>query len=575
MKKSYRNFLFLMLLLIIPLMIEADQSWFDPIKSVISGTNPSSNPTVNPPVSNNTNTPNPSNGANSNQTQLISAPQTSDYANNLKSNVFGANLFTGTFANQGATHFNPKYRIAVGDNLDVKLWGAFDYQASLTVDPKGNIFVPNIGPLKVMGVRNDELQKIFDLSVSRIFKSNVYSYINLAAAQPVKIFVSGYVSRPGLYGGTSMDNLLHFLDQAGGIDPDRGSFLNIKIMRGQQERSLVNLYDFLLMGIMPMIQLSDGDVILVEPRQKTISVTGLADNPNLFEFSEDVFHMSELIKLARPKAVATHARVTRNQGIVKNIEYYPLTDISSLKLTNGDEIEFTADKKPGSVTVRVEGEHLSPQEYVLAYGAKLGDVLNKIQYSERSDKENIQLFRLSVHDRQKQIIQTSLQNLQNVALNAKSSTNDEASLRKDEAGLILQWIDRAKSIEPTGQVVISQSTNKDDLLLENGDILRVPTKDGLVLVGGEVLFPNAVAFQSNLTKEDYIRKAGGFSQNADSSKIIIARVDGSFDENSEKINSGDQILVLPKIDVKSRQVFKEMTQIMYQIAVSAKVVFGL
>jgi hypothetical protein len=575
MKKSYRNFLFLMLLLIIPLMIEADQSWFDPIKSVISGTNPTSNPTVNPPVSNNTNTPNSSNGANSNQTQLISAPQTSDYANNLKSNVFGANLFTGTFANQGATHFNPKYRIAVGDNLDVKLWGAFDYQASLTVDPKGNIFVPNIGPLKVMGVRNDELQKIFDLSVSRIFKSNVYSYINLAAAQPVKIFVSGYVNRPGLYAGTSMDNLLHFLDQAGGIDPDRGSFLNIKIMRGQQERSLVNLYDFLLMGMMPMIQLSDGDVILVEPRQKTISVTGLADNPNLFEFSEDVFHMSELIKLARPKAMATHARVTRNQGIVKNIEYYPLTDISSLKLTNGDEIEFTADKKPGSVTVRVEGEHLSPQEYVLAYGAKLGDVLNKIQYSERSDKENIQLFRLSVHDRQKQIIQTSLQNLQNVALNAKSSTNDEASLRKDEAGLILQWIDRAKSIEPTGQVVISQSTNKDGLLLENGDILRVPTKDGLVLVGGEVLFPNAVAFQSNLTKEDYIRKAGGFSQNADSSKIIIARVDGSFDENSEKINSGDQILVLPKIDVKSRQVFKEMTQIMYQIAVSAKVVFGL
>jgi len=575
MKKSYRNFLFLVLLLVIPLINNADQSWFDPINSVVNGTNLSKSSTAGLSTPNNANNNNQSNLTNSNQSQIISAPQTSDHANNLKSNVFGANLFTGTFANQGATHFNPKYTIAVGDNLDVKLWGAFDYQATLTVDPKGNIFVPNIGPLKVMGVRNDDLQKIFDLSVSRIFKSNVYSYINLAAAQPVKIFVSGYVSRPGLYGGTSMDNLLHFLDQAGGIDPDRGSFLNIKIMRGQQQRAAVNLYDFLLMGMMPMIQLSDGDVILVEPRQKTISVTGLADNPNLFEFSEDVFHMSDLIKLARPKALATHARVTRNQGVIKNIEYYPLTDIASLTLTNGDAIEFTADKKPGSVTVRVEGEHLSPQEYVLAYGSKLGDVLNKIQYSERSDKENIQLFRLSVHDRQKQIIQTSLQNLQNVALNAKSSTNDEASLRKDEAGLILQWIDRAKSIEPTGQVVISQSTNKDGLLLENGDILRVPTKDGLVLVGGEVLFPNAVAFQSNLTKEDYIRKAGGFSQNADSSKIIIARVDGSFDENSEKINSGDQILVLPKIDVKSRQVFKEMTQIMYQIAVSAKVVFGL
>ena len=41
------------------------------------------------------------------------------------------------------------------------------------------------------------------------------------------------------------------------------------------------------------------------------------------------------------------------------------------------------------------------------------------------------------------------------------------------------------------------------------------------------------------------------------------------------IVAGDEILVLPKIDVKSRQVAKDLTQILYQIAVSAKVVLGL
>ena len=41
------------------------------------------------------------------------------------------------------------------------------------------------------------------------------------------------------------------------------------------------------------------------------------------------------------------------------------------------------------------------------------------------------------------------------------------------------------------------------------------------------------------------------------------------------VRAGDEILVLPKIDVKNRQIWKDMTQIIYQVAVSAKVVLGL
>jgi len=130
-------------------------------------------------------------------------------------------------------------------------------------------------------------------------------------------------------------------------------------------------------------------------------------------------------------------------------------------------------------------------------------------------------------------------------------------------------------IEPSGQVLIAQASKRDELLLENGDILRIPTKDGLVLVSGEVLFPNAIAFDSSLDLDDYLDKAGGYTQNADASRIVIAHRDGSFAENEGAIRSGDEVLVLPKIDVKSRQIWKEMTQVIYQIAVSAKIVFGL
>lgn len=515
-------------------------------------------------------------------------PRFFDYSANLNSDIFGANLFTGSFARQGATQFNPDYAVTSGDKIQIRFWGAFDYSDVLTVDPKGNIFLPHVGPVQVLGVRNQDLQRVVDSAVGKVFRTNVNSYASLAAAQPVRIYVGGFVNRPGLYSGTSMDGLLHYLDQAGGIDLERGSFLNVQVKRAAQTRATVNLYDFLLQGSMPMIQLADGDVLFVAPRRNTVKVSGLAENAKRFEFDDNTRTVADLIHLARPRAQATHARVVRNTGTVKNTEYYPLADATRVTLQNGDEIEFTADKKIGTITVRIEGEHQSVQEYVLPYGAKLGDLIKQVQFTERSDTSSLQLFRQSVKERQKAMLQTSLKSLEAAALTARSGTSDEARLRKEESELILQWVERAKKIEPSGQVFIAQNTNRDDLLLENGDIVRVPAKDGLVLVNGEVLFPNAIAYDSSLRVEDYIRRAGGYTQNADVSRVIVAHRDGSFDEglgqdrgvfgnanDRQIIRPGDEVLVLPKIDTKSRQIWKDMTQIIYQIAVSAKVIFGL
>ena len=516
-----------------------------------------------------------------------------DYSVNLKSDVFGAQLFTGAFAREGAGRFNPDYLIATGDQIQVRLWGAFEYDSLVTVDPKGNIFLPHVGPLKVLGVRNEDLQRVVQSAVKEVFRANVSSYASLAGAQPVRVFVSGFVNRPGMYNGTSMDGLLHYLDLAGGIDADRGSFLKVQVKRGNTVRTEVNLYDFLLNGVLPLVQLGDGDVIFVPPRSNSVMVSGLAANTKRFEFTGDSCTVAYLAKLAKPEATVTNVRVVRNTGTVTNTEYFSLADAAKISLVNGDELQFTADKKPGTITVRVEGEHQSAQEYVLPYGTRLGELLKRIEFSNRSDPDSIQLFRRSVKEREADLLKTSLVSLENAALTARSGTSDEAVLRKEEAGLILQWIDRAKQIEPTGQVLISQSTNRDNLLLENGDILNVPTQDGLVFVSGEVLFPNAIAYDDDLSLNDYIQKAGGYTQNANSARLIIAHRDGSFskpdgpgsitsfgwDEQSEGTSSdirpGDQILVLPKIDVKSRQIAKDITQILYQIAISAKVVLGL
>lgn len=499
----------------------------------------------------------------------------------LRTDVFGANLFTGTFARAGATQFNPDYVVAIGDQVQVRLWGAYNFDAVMPVDPQGNIFIPNVGPIKVVGVRNQNLQELVSAAVGRVFRSNVNAYASLAAAQPVRIFVGGNVLRPGLYSGTSMDSLLHFLDQAGGIDVDRGSFLSVQVKRGATVRANINLYDFLLRGVMPLIQLADGDVIFVQPRQKTVLVRGLAETTKRIEFSGTEQTVADLAAIAKPLPSATHVRVVRNTGSVKNVEYYQMAEAAQVVLRDGDELEFTADKKPGTITVRVEGEHLSPQEYVLPYGARMGQLLSQLQFSERSDLGSIQLFRGSVKDRQKLLLAASLKTLEAAALTARSGTSDEARLRKEEAELLLQWVERAKNVEPSGQVVIGRGATRDALLLESGDVIRVPTLDGLVLVSGEVLFPNAVAFEPALGVDGYIRQAGGYTQNAEQARVVVAHRDGTFSQvtgknaDDARLRMGDEILVLPKIDTKSRQILKDWSQILFQIAVAAKVVLGL
>lgn len=502
--------------------------------------------------------------------------------------VFGAQLFTGAFAQQGATQFNPDYAIAIGDKIHVRLWGAFALDEVLVVDPKGNLFIPHVGPVQLQGVKNSDLQSTIHTAIRRVFRANVSSYASLASAQPVRVFVSGNVKRPGLYNGTSMDSLLHYIDQAGGIDTQRGSFLDVQVKRGESTRARVNLYTFLLSGQIPQIQLADGDVIFVPPMKNTVFVSGLAENQKRFEFNDDrPFSVAELLTLAHPLPSATHLRITRNLGANSQVGYFPIGESSTVQIMNGDRVEFTADRRPATISIRVEGEHQSPQEFVLDTGATLGEVMAKINLTDRAQVGAIQLFRRSVKDRQKEMLDTALRSLEMATLTARSGTDEEAMLRREEANMVLKWVERARNIEPSGQVVLSKAQERDALVLEDGDIVRIPAKDSLVLVSGEVLFPNAMAYSDKLRLQDYINNAGGYSQNASVGRIVVAHMDGSFERiddsgsswtgtaRSTKIQPGDQIMVLPKIDVKSRQIAKDLTQILYQIAVSAKVVLGL
>jgi protein involved in polysaccharide export with SLBB domain len=490
--------------------------------------------------------------------------------------VFGSQMFSGRFAAEQGGGFNPEYRVTVGDRVALRMWGAFTFDAVQPVDAQGNVFIPNVGPVRVLGVRNADLNAQVEAQTKRVFRSNVSIYASVDAAQPVKVFVTGFVRAPGLYGGLSSDSILSYLDRAGGIDPERGSHLDVQVLRAGQPRARIDLYRFLLDGQIDQVQLQDGDTIVARPRQHTVQVSGEVQNPYVFEFARPEVQATELLALARPKPGATHMSIVRKVGADLRSEYHPLSEASGVTVRDGDEVSITSDKYPGTILVRIEGAHLGERSLVMPYGARLKDALARVHAAPQADMDSVQLFRKSVALRQKEMLDNSLRGLETYALTARSATSEEAALRTREAELLTQFIERARQTQPRGQVVLAQREMAGDTVLEDGDVLRIPERSNLVLVSGEVLFPNALVWQPGATVDDYVRLAGGYNQGADKARVLVLRQDGRVSEATPAaLAAGDEIMVLPRIETKNVEITRGISQIVYQIAVAAKVLFGL
>ena len=511
----------------------------------------------------------------SNQSIVDLSPSSSmKYQTNNK--MFGSQLFKGAFATSTGSTFNSNYKINPGDNINLRFWGAYQFAGTQTVDPQGNIFIPNIGPVKVAGVSNGQLQSLIESQVRRIYVANVGVYASLEQAQPVKVLVTGFVNQPGNYGGLANDTALAYLDRAGGVDPERGSYVNIQIMRNGKLLQNVDLYEFLVQGKIRPFSFRDGDVIVVGSRTHTFNISGEVYNAYDFEFDRPEVTVAQALSVAKIKPGATNVSIMRRQGAEYRSEYYSLAQAQNVYIQDGDVLAVTADRYAGTIQVRVEGAHNGAHAIVLPYGAKLSDVLTQLNPNSLAEVEALQLFRPSVAKRQKEMINVSLNKLEEATFNARSSTQEEANLRVKDAELVKQFITKARLVEPKGQVVLNPDTFAD-VILEQGDILRIPERTSVVMVHGEVAFPNGVEFQKNQTAKDYIEKVGGFSQKSNKSKVIVMSQNGKTElvRKGQKIQQGDEILVLPKAQTKGIELTRGITQILYQLAVAAKVALDL
>lgn len=486
---------------------------------------------------------------------------------------FGSHLFTGGFSGVRADGLNPDYIITPGDQVTLRVWGAVEIDRVLPVDAQGNIFIPGVGPIKVQGIKHGQLDAKVRSAVNSIYSNNVQVYTNLQGVQPVSVFVTGYVQNPGRFAGTPSDSLLYFIDQAGGIDSATGSYRKVRVQRHGKTLATADLYAFLLNGTLPDLQLKDGDTIVVEERGPTVTVDGDVARPYRYELLPNNMSGQALLNLARLKSNVTHVllRGVRTQGPVSS--YVELNELGQQSLKSGDQVIFSSDLRDDTIVVQLEGSYYGPSRFALPRDARLHELLNAVAVPQNmTDTNSISLKRVSVAERQKQALDESLSRLETTYMGASSSTPEEAEIRVREAELISQFIERAREVEPNGRLVLANNGQISDIRLQDGDVITIPEASDSVLISGEVLVPQSVVFNANRNARDYIEGAGGFTDHANESRILVVRQNGEVREADDvTLRPGDEILVLPKAPTKNLQLAGTITQILYQIAIAAKV----
>ncbi|MCO4202448.1 polysaccharide biosynthesis/export family protein [Aeromonas taiwanensis] len=486
---------------------------------------------------------------------------------------YGANLFAGGYETERSDGLNDNYLIAPGDKLNIWIWGAVNFSNVVTVDNQGNIFIPDVGPINVKNVPASQINNLVTSKIGDVFTNNVNIYVNLLTTTPVSVFVTGPVIRPGQYAGQSSDSVLYFLKRAGGIDSDRGSYRKIKILRQNQVIQQLDLYEFMQKGRMPKLSLKDQDVILVEPQGPMVNVAGKVRNPFRFELKQHNTLGSELVNYALPLAKVSHVGVVGDRSSGPFSIYLPYKDFAQVQLKDGDKVLFNDDMHAQVYDVQVSGSYMGPSYFTVRKETKLHDLLNHIPINpDLADYQSIYLMRKSVAIRQKEMLDESLNRLERSVFTAPASSDGEATIRAKEAELVMQFVDKARKIQPLGKVVVADKGIIANIQLEQGDQIVIPNKTDLIQVGGEVLMPQAVVYNPNANLDDYVAWAGGFTERANDERIAVVHANGLVEFKGQgSVQPGDQIMVLPKVDSKTMQSVKDITQIIYQIAVAANV----
>jgi protein involved in polysaccharide export with SLBB domain len=214
--------------------------------------------------------------------------------------VYGDSLFRlqvpSTFAPIRNANVTPNYVLGPGDQLIIRIWGQVDFNAQLTVDRSGAIYLPQVGEIHVAGLPYSQVQEHIREAVSHIYKSFNLE-VEMGQLRSIQVFVVGQARRPGTYTLSSLSTLVTALFATGGPSI-QGSLRDIQLRRNGETVSHFDLYDLLIFGDMSKdAPLLPGDVIYIPPVGPQIGIAGEVHVPAIYELKGPT-SVEEAVKFA-------------------------------------------------------------------------------------------------------------------------------------------------------------------------------------------------------------------------------------------------------------------------------------
>ena len=514
----------------------------------------------------------------------------------------GADLMVSPDRDANAVDYSPlvppDYIVSAGDEILLTIWGSVDADLRLIVDRSGRITLPRVGAIMVSGVRYADLAATISQRVAQTFK-NFQLSVSLGQLRGVRVYVTGFVARPGAYTVSALSSMANALVKAGGPSAS-GSFRNVQLRRGSGLVSTLDFYDLLLKGNRSSdLLVQADDVVHVGPIGPQVGVIGSVNRPAIFELKPGESTADALRMAGGFAAVADTTRMSLervDERATLRVVQVDVAQAEQTPLRNGDVLRaFNAVNVASPIQrqnkrVRVEGEVVRPGDYVLPAASTIDDALRAAGgLTSGAFVFGTEFSRESVRVTQQMNYERALRNLETelalAATTQRITSAEEAAAQAGRSAATAKLIERLKSIKPTGRVVLQvppESRELPNLVLEDGDRILVPPVPTSVGVFGSVFNAGNYLREDGRSLADYLRLAGGPTRGADAGSTFVLRANGTVVSNlqvktwgsglSNRFEQtpalpGDTLFVPEEIDKTTWvQYAKDWTQILYQFA---------
>lgn len=410
--------------------------------------------------------------------------------------IFGHNIFTNenlTFEPNINMATPANYRLGTGDEVIIDVWGASEKTIRQIISPEGSIQVTGLGPVFLNGMTvkeaNNYLEREFAKKYAGISGSTPTSQIKLTLGETrmIQINVMGEVAVPGTYTLSPFASVFHALYSAGGVNKI-GSLRSIRVVREGKVIADLDVYDFIMKGKMKDdIRLHEGDVVLVNPYDCLVQITGKVKRPMFYEMknSETLATLLKYTGGFTGDAYKKAIRLIRKTGREHQVYNVDEMDYSVFRLEDGDELSVDSVLDRFENRVEVRGAVYRSGMYQLDGTVNTVKQLIKKAEGVRGDAfMNRVIIDRENEDLSREIIPVDLRGL----LNGTAA----------------------------------------DIPLQRNDILYIPSVDELreeamVTIHGEVAQPGTYLHAKRMTVEDLVIKAGGLLEAASTARINVSR----------------------------------------------------